>query len=114
MACGQGTLWYKNKKRLPQHLSVTLTDLSEKMVNSCHQLLSHPQIKEITVADVRHLPYADNSFDVVIANHLFMYFDDLDSVLKEIVRVLRPNGRLFTSTISQYHNVELENLLKII
>lgn len=112
VACGQGTLWYKNKERLPQHLSVTLTDLSEKMVNSCHKLLSHPQIKEITVADVRHLPYADNSFDVVIANHLLMYFDDLDSVLKEIVRVLKPNGRLFTSTISQYHNIELENLLK--
>ena len=82
------------------------------MVASCTNLLSLPQIKEVQTADVHHLPYPDNSFNVVIANHLFMYFDDLENVLKEISRVLKPNGRLYASTISKYHNLELENLLK--
>ena len=112
VACGQGTLWRKNQKRIPKDISISLTDLSDKMVASSVDLQSLPQIKEVQTADVHHLPFPDNTFNVVIANHLFMYFDDLESVLKEISRVLKPNGRLYASTISKYHNLELENLLK--
>ncbi|WP_041139881.1 MerR family transcriptional regulator [Beduini massiliensis] len=112
VACGQGTLWRKNQKMIPPDISITLTDLSDKMIASCMDLLSFPQIKEVKTADVHHLPFPDNTFNIVIANHLFMYFNDLDHVLKEIARVLKPNGRLYASTISQYHNLELESLLK--
>ncbi|MFQ9923098.1 MAG: MerR family transcriptional regulator [Beduini sp.] len=112
VACGQGTLWRKNQKRIPKNISISLTDLSDKMVASSVDLLSLPQIKEVLTTDVHHLPYHDNTFNIVIANHLFMYFDDLENVLKEISRVLKPNGRLYASTISKYHNSELENLLK--
>lgn len=112
VACGQGALWRKNQARIPQDIVISLTDQSDKMTASCMDLLSFPQIKEVLSADVRCLPFPDDTFNIVIANHLFMYFDNLESVLKEIARVLKPNGRLYASTISQFHNLELENLLK--
>ncbi|MBI4339975.1 MAG: class I SAM-dependent methyltransferase [Chloroflexi bacterium] len=44
------------------------------------------------VADVLKLPFEDNSFDVVYANTLLMYFQDKQQPLKEMGRVLRPGG----------------------
>ena len=49
-------------------------------------------------ADARDLPFVDRSFDVVIVqgglHHLERLPDDLDRVLAEAARVLRPGGRL--------------------
>lgn len=39
-----------------------------------------------------HLPFPDDSFDIVCANTVFEHVRDLDSALAEIARVLKPNG----------------------
>ena len=48
----------------------------------------------IEVADVQDLPFPDASFDAVIANHMLFHVEDRPRALGEIVRVLRPDGRL--------------------
>jgi SAM-dependent methyltransferase len=48
-------------------------------------------------ADAAHLPFADHSFDAIIANHSLEHFTELDAVLAEIARTLRPAGLLFVS-----------------
>ncbi|WP_254524587.1 class I SAM-dependent methyltransferase [Natrinema caseinilyticum] len=40
------------------------------------------------------LPYADESFDVVISGLVFCTIDDPDAALDEVARVLRPGGEL--------------------
>lgn len=48
-------------------------------------------------ADVRRLPFADNSFDVVVSTSTLDHFDTLTDVaagLRELRRVLRPTGEL--------------------
>jgi SAM-dependent methyltransferase len=48
-------------------------------------------------ADVRSLPFADGTFDVVVSNSTLDHFDalgDVETSLREIHRVLRDGGRL--------------------
>lgn len=48
-------------------------------------------------ADYGSIPHPDNSFDAIIAIEALMHAQDLDLVLKEFHRVLRPGGRIAIS-----------------
>ena len=48
-------------------------------------------------ADASHLPFANQSFAAVICNHSLEHFTELHAVLREIGRVIRPEGALFVS-----------------
>lgn len=65
----------------PEMLSVLDTRLTE---NDCHGRVNYQ------VADVTCLPYADGSFDMAIAVHLFYFIRDWRRAADEILRVLRP------------------------
>jgi SAM-dependent methyltransferase len=52
---------------------------------------------EFVRGDAAKLPFAVASFAAVIANHSLEHFDDLEGVLREIGRVLRPDGALFVA-----------------
>lgn len=43
-------------------------------------------------ADLQHLPFAENSFDVVVCNHVLEHVDDDGEAMDEIRRVLAPGG----------------------
>lgn len=42
------------------------------------------------------LPCGDGTYDLVLSNQVFEHVEDLDQVLAEIARVLRPGGRLLS------------------
>ena len=42
--------------------------------------------------DIRQMPFADNSFDVLMCNHVLEHIDDELKATKEIYRVLKPGG----------------------
>jgi SAM-dependent methyltransferase len=44
--------------------------------------------------DDGNIPFPDHHFDLVVSNQVLEHVPDLDHVLKEISRVLKPNGRL--------------------
>jgi SAM-dependent methyltransferase len=48
-------------------------------------------------ADAARMPLASASFDFVVANHSLEHFEDLDAVLREIARVIRPGGALYVA-----------------
>ena len=51
---------------------------------------------EVKEGDVRHLPFADATFDVVVSNfvlHEVKTEADREQMLRELVRVLKPGGR---------------------
>lgn len=52
---------------------------------------------DIEHQDLCHLTYASESFDLVVANELLEHVYDLPAALTEIMRVLRPGGRLLAT-----------------
>ncbi len=53
---------------------------------------------QFTEGDVENLPYADNSFDVVMSQFGHMFAPRPEVAVKEMLRVLRPGGRIAFST----------------
>jgi SAM-dependent methyltransferase len=43
-----------------------------------------------------NIPWEERSFDLVVSNQVFEHVEDLETVLKEITRVLKPGGKLLT------------------
>ncbi len=78
---------------------VTITDLSVGMLTVAREKASARGIKNIDmiITDVCELPFADNSFDVVSCRMGFMFFPDMLLAAKEMVRVLKPRGRIATA-----------------
>ena len=46
------------------------------------------------MGDAGELPFLNNSFDIVISRLAFHHFPDINRSFNEMVRVLRPNGKL--------------------
>ena len=57
-------------------------------------------------------PYDNQTFDIVIANHVLFYVQDIEQVLKEINRVLKNDGIFYCSTYGKKHMKEITDLIK--
>ncbi len=111
IGCGNGKLWTLNQNHLDD-LEIILSDVSLGMLNDAFRNLSH--ISNITYQcfDAQQIPFSDETFDIVIANHVLFYVADLSLALKEIKRVLKPNGKLYASTYGNNHMKEITELVK--
>jgi SAM-dependent methyltransferase len=105
VGCGNGNLWAANQERIAPGWRLTLTDLSEGMVKEARARLG--DLAAYRVADVQHLPFADESFDAVIANHMLFHVPDRPRALAEVARVLRREGVLIAATNGRSHLREL-------
>ncbi len=65
-----------------------------------HAALSGHQI-EYDVGVGERLPYADGAFDYVVCVDVLEHVQDLDQVLREVERVLRPGGLFLFDTINR-------------
>jgi ubiquinone/menaquinone biosynthesis C-methylase UbiE len=81
---------------------VVASDSSAAMVSSSRSLGL-----DAVMADVRSLPFENGSFDVVVAAWMLYHVSPLDRGLEEVVRVLRPRGRLVAITNGRSHLAEL-------
>ena len=72
-------------------------DLSMPMLEQARQHIKKHDLAStvsLAIADANHLPFDDNSFDVVIAPYVMSVVPDPGEVGRELRRVCAPNGRI--------------------
>lgn len=78
---------------------VILTDIADRMLDVAREKAALRGINnyEAKACDVCELPFEDNSFDSISCRFGFMFFPDMLMAAKEMVRVLKPGGKIATS-----------------
>lgn len=112
VGCGDGTLWVQNKKLIPENIEITLSDVSDGMLRDARRALGTEDTRfDFRVLDCQQIPYPEQSFDLVMANHVLFYCEDIGKALNEIYRVLKPEGWLVCSTYGSDHMKEVSELV---
>ncbi len=91
VACGTGVLARAVADRVGPAGSVVGLDINEGMLAMARR--KAPQI-EWRQGPAEALPFDSNSFDAVVSQFGLMFFEDRRAAVEEMVRVLRPGGRL--------------------
>ena len=71
-------------------------ELISEMLERAEENLALTGLKNVTLkqASAENLPFADQEFDVVISNGVFNLVPDKTRAFSEVLRVLKPEGRL--------------------
>ena len=69
--------FYKRFKKL-KNLDYTTTDLNSPLAD--------------VKADICNLPFEDNSYDVILCNHVLEHIPDDTKAMQELYRIMKPNG----------------------
>jgi SAM-dependent methyltransferase len=113
VGCGAGDLWLENRHRLPTGWTVILSDLSMGMLAAAHHQLSpYGHAFRFVVQDVQALPFANDCFDAIIANHMLYHVPHRPAAYAEFCRVLQPRGTLYAATNSRDTMRELDELVQ--
>lgn len=113
IGCGDGTLWTSTLSRLPSHVQITLSDISEGMLRDTRRAIGANATNfSFKAFDCHKIPFPDESFDLVIANHVLFYCEDIQKVCKEVNRVLKPTGTFLCSTYGKNHMKEVSQLVQ--
>lgn len=97
-----------------QGFQMTVCDLSAGMLSAGKELYPSQGIDWVLLSkEWKRLPFADRKFDAVIASSVFEYLDNVETVLAECGRVLRPHGKLIFSVPNPRDRVRcLERVLR--
>jgi len=92
VAAGNGNATLAAARRFAQ---VTSTDYVPALLEKGRQRAEAEGLSvQFQTADVEHLPFADASFDIVLSTFGAMFAPDHARTASEMMRVLRPGGRL--------------------
>jgi demethylmenaquinone methyltransferase / 2-methoxy-6-polyprenyl-1,4-benzoquinol methylase len=88
-------------------------DISEGMLQLGNQKIAKLNLQntiELQLGDAENLPFEDNYFDAVTVAYGVRNFENLEKGLKEILRVLKPNGKLAVLECSKPNNKGIKGL----
>ena len=102
VGCGTGRLSVRLDKMGAQ---ITALDISPKILNILK--IKNPKIKTV-IADAEKLPFADNSFDIVVSAFLIVHLQNPKIFFAEAYRVLKPEGKFILTNINQKKSPELK------
>lgn len=93
LGCGDGffaeAVWGKNK------IDIGLDLPNERTIN----IEKSKIYKKIVYFDGIKIPYQDNFFQTIVSNCVLEHVENLEGLLKEVIRVLRPGGYFLTGVM---------------
>lgn len=99
VACGTGIVARQIAARLGPQAQVTGLDLNPQMLAVAQSTAAQQGLTiDWREGRAEQLPFARDSFDVVLCQFGLMFFSDRPAALAEIHRVLKPAGRLYLNT----------------
>ena len=100
IATGRGAVLFSAADAVGPGGSVTGIDFSKEMVQGNREEIERLKLQNIEVRemDAEHLEFPDGTFDCVLCSFAIFFFPQLDHALAEMVRVLKPNGRIAVTT----------------
>ena len=102
IAGGTGDLAMAFAKKVGKTGSVVHTDINEAMLRTGRdRLLDHGMVLPTLVCDAEKLPFPDNHFDVVSVAFGLRNMTHKDIAIKEMCRVLKPQGKLLVLEFSK-------------
>jgi ubiquinone/menaquinone biosynthesis C-methylase UbiE len=112
IGAGNAMLWRECGPSAPPGWTIALSDLSPGMLGGSREALHGQRSYSFALSDACRLPWADESFDVVLANHMLYHVPDRPAALAEIRRVLKPGGRLYAATNGARHLHQFKSLIE--
>jgi 2-polyprenyl-3-methyl-5-hydroxy-6-metoxy-1,4-benzoquinol methylase len=96
VGCGEGRI----ARELKQYgYRVTAVDAVRELLDAA---AGADSAHEYTLAAAADLPFADGSFDLVVAYNMLMDVNDVPAAVQEMRRVLRPGGQLILSIVHPF------------
>src|SRR5512145_716340 len=87
IGCGNALLWRANSGRIPESWRITLSDFSEGMLkDAALNTLKLNREFAFEVVDAENIPFDNNSFDIIIANHMMYHIPDRERALSGVKR----------------------------
>lgn len=104
LACGSGDLVKLLAKRVASTGKIIASDINPSMLTRARQCLIDSGLVrniEFIEANAEHLPFPDNHVDVITMAFGLRNVTDKAKALREMYRVLKPNGRLMVLEFSK-------------
>jgi len=93
---GTGSLSIALDSILPKPIAYHGIDVSGEMLATAEVTMQQTGLSpKLIQADILSIPYADQSFDLVMAAHVLEHLPEPQRALTEMIRVLKPGGLLF-------------------
>ena len=86
LGCGNGNHWEGKIDTIPNGCSLVLSDFSEGMLDLVREKFSTNKNVSIKQIDIQEIPFEDETFDVVIANHMLFHVPDLITRSKKSIK----------------------------
>ncbi|WP_157497047.1 class I SAM-dependent methyltransferase [Hahella ganghwensis] len=105
VATGPGRVLLEIAKRTGNAEPIYGIELSKRMLELAEKRMVQNGYENIVLkqGDCRHLPWTDNSFDILYNGYMMDLIpaDDMQDILKEMYRVLKPGGKLIMVNMSK-------------
>lgn len=112
LGCGSGKFWRKNEEKIDASLGITLSDFSKSMLKIAKAKLKDSSYNfNFEEINAENIPYDDDTFDIVLAQHMIYFVPDIEKALSEIKRVLKPGGIFYVTANSCESMKELNELV---
>jgi len=108
--CGNGWHWRGKTNKLPSAMHAILTDLSPLMLKNARDSVNGDNRFTFAEMDIQRIPFADGSFNAVIANHMLYHVPDRPKALAEVRRVLKPDAVFYAATMGENNMREMDEI----